>query len=212
MKQFDLSGMRFGNLKVIKLGDYYLDKSGDKRRKWICKCDCGNTKMALSNELKSGRIKSCGCLKHKPYHTTHGLSETRLYRIWGNMKSRCNNPKVDCYENYGGRGISICEEWANDFNKFYQWAMNNGYSDNLTLERINNDGNYMPSNCKWTTSKEQSRNKRVNVFITYNGRTMTQKDWSYELGGSPSLVSNRLRRGWSKEKAVSTPIQKRGEL
>jgi len=212
MKQFDLSGMRFGNLKVIKLGDYYLDESGHKRRKWICKCDCGNTKMALSHELISGRIKSCGCLKHKSYHTTHGLSKTRLYRIWSNIKSRCNNPRVDCYENYGGRGISICEEWANDFNKFYQWAMNNGYSDNLTLERINNDGNYMPSNCKWTTSKEQSRNKRVNVFITYNGRTMTQKDWSCELGGSPSLVSNRLRRGWSKEKAVSTPIQKRGEL
>lgn len=212
MKHLDLTGMRFGRLQVIKLGDYYLDGYGQKRRKWICKCDCGNTKMALSSELKSGRTKSCGCLKHESCHTTHGLSKTRLYRIWDNMKSRCNNPKVNCYENYGGRGISVCKEWMDNFESFYKWSMENGYSDNLTLDRIDNDGNYMPSNCKWTTTKEQSRNKRVNVFITYNGKTMTQKDWSIELGGSASLVPNRLRRGWSEAEAVSTPLYKRGEL
>lgn len=209
MKQIDLSGKRFGKLQVIKLGEYYLDGCGCKRRKWLCKCDCGNTKMALSSELRSGKTKSCGCLKHEAYHTTHGLSKTRLFSIWSNMKSRCTNPNVASYKNYGERGIFVCEEWMNDFESFYKWSMSSGYADSLTLDRINNDGNYEPSNCRWATREEQRLNRKDVKYLTFNGKTLTQKEWGLELGGGETLIECRLLRGWSLEKALTTPPRKR---
>ena len=208
MKSQNLIGCRFGKLVVNELSAPQLDSDGSRRKLWICICDCGNKKIARSHDLTSGRVKSCGCLKHEAYYKTHGLSKTRLFRIWGNMKSRCTNPNVACYKHYGGRGISVCDEWLNDFESFYKWAISNGYADNLTLDRIDNDGNYEPSNCRWATVKEQRLNRKDVKYLTFNGKTLTQKEWGLELGGGESLVEGRLLRGWSLEKALSTPPRK----
>ena len=207
-KQQDLSGLRFGRLQVIKLGDFYVDGCGTRRRKWICKCDCGNTCEVLSSPLKSGRTKSCGCLIHESSNSTHNLSGTRLYRIWQAMKNRCFNSKCPYYKHYGGRGIAVCEEWKNNFEMFYEWAMANGYKEDLTIDRINNDGGYEPNNCRWATRKQQQLNRRNIKFLSFNGKTLTQKEWGLELGGGVSLVENRLLSGWSLEEALSTPVRK----
>lgn len=205
MRSQNLIGCRFGRLVVNELSAPQFDTDGNRRKLWVCTCDCGNKKMVRTHNLTSGRVKSCGCLKHDAYHTTHGLSNTRLFRIWGGMKTRCTNPNVDSYKNYGGRGISVCEEWSRDFENFYIWAMANGYSDSLTLDRIDNNGNYEPSNCRWATYREQRLNNRSVKLLTFNGKTLTQKEWGLELGGGESLIEGRLLRGWTLEKALSTP-------
>lgn len=152
-------GERFGNLTVIeKLGC----KNGHKTMV-RCRCDCGNIKDVWIEHLKSGHTKSCGCYR-KQYvsdkNTTHNLRYTRLYRIWLGMKARCYCKSQKGYKYYGGKGIEICEDWKNDFLKFYNWAMQNGYSDSLTIDRIDSDKNYEPSNCRWVTYYEQEHNKK----------------------------------------------------
>lgn len=132
----------------------------------------------------------------------HGLSQSGLHRTWRHMKTRCMNKKSPDYHNYGGRGISICDEWKNNFQSFYDWAMASGYAANLTIERINNDGNYEPSNCRWATKAEQTRNRRNVVKLSYNGRTLSCAEWSAELGLSPGTVNNRLHKGWSVEECL----------
>lgn len=135
------------------------------------------------------------------YHL-HGLRNSRLYRIWTNIKTRCYNAKDPHYSRWGGRGIVMCDEWKDDFKSFYDWAMSNGYSDDLTIDRIDNDGNYEPSNCRWVTAKEQSKNKRNVRFITYNGKTQTIPEWTKELGLGKETIRERLKRGWSDEEAL----------
>ena len=140
--------------------------------------------------------------------TTHGLSGTRIYKVYRGMVDRVTNPNRDNYSRYGGRGIKICDKWLdkdNGFINFYKWAMDNGYADDLTIDRKDVNGNYEPSNCRWVTFKEQQNNRTDSRFITYKGETKTATEWSEALGGSRNLVEERLKLGWSIEKAVTTP-------
>lgn len=174
----DLTGQKFGRLTVRE-----RLRSDEKRGGviWLCDCECGNTIEVLTKRLTSGNTKSCGCLK-KEMHKTHGLSDTRLYKIWMKTRYKCNNPNNKRYKDYGGRGIKICDEWANDFISFYKWSMENGYEDNLTIDRIDVDGNYEPSNCRWVDNDVQAHNKRLDKLYTYNGKTLSVRDWCKEIG------------------------------
>lgn len=203
----DLTGMRFGRLTVI-------EKAEDKNKQimWRCKCDCGNEKCVSSGNLRSGCTKSCGCLHDevaKISKKTHGMSKTRIYRIYKEMYARCYSPKRPEYPDYGGRGIAICDEWLdeeNGFMNFYNWAMANGYADNLTIDRINKDGNYEPSNCRWATAKEQARNTRNTVFLTYKGETKSVPEWSEIIGISKDTLTYRKRSGWSDKDCIEIPV------
>ena len=136
--------------------------------------------------------------------------KTRLYNIWSHMCERCNNPNFVYYERYGGRGISVCSEWLGNYDAFREWALSNGYKDNLTLERKDNDGNYCPENCKWATPKEQANNRRSNRLLSFNGETHNIEGWCKIVGLPRHIVDGRLRRGWSVEKTLTTPVLTKG--
>jgi hypothetical protein len=154
----NLSEQRFGRLVARE-----RVKHNGSFGYWRCLCDCGNEVVVRTERLTHGITKSCGCLNRKlvtQRNTIHGLRYTRLYRIWNGMKQRCFNQNHPRYDDWGGRGISVCDEWKNDFRLFYDWAMNNGYQENLSIDRVDNDGDYEPHNCRWSTTKEQNQNKR----------------------------------------------------
>lgn len=137
--------------------------------------------------------------------TTHGQAHSRIYNIWSNMKQRCYNEKSQAYHSYGGRGIIVCSEW-HDFNNFYKWAISHGYSDNLTIDRINVNGNYEPSNCRWISRAEQNKNRRDNVWLTYRNETYLQSEWEKIKGYKRGVIGNRLKRGWSVEQAITISV------
>ena len=158
MRVTDLAGHRFGYLTVIKrIGSRWGHSL------WECKCDCGESCKRTPNQLTQNDKVSCGCMTKNSQHFAnfrHGGTGTRLYRIWKAMKTRCTNPNVPYFQYYGGKGIAVCEEWQNDFQSFFGWSMANGYSDGLTIDRINGDGDYSPENCRWVTMTVQNRNKK----------------------------------------------------
>lgn len=196
----DLTGKRFGRLLVLGRDE---TKAKDGHGRWMCQCDCGNTVSVRSNNLASGHTKSCGC--YKLMRTTkHGQSKSRLYNIFNKMVSRCYDEKFKQYNDYGGRGIRVCDEWLYSFQSFYEWAIANGYSDELTIDRINVNGDYAPNNCRWSTRKVQSNNTRRNVYYTYNRKTKTIAEWSAVTGINYNTLRARLQRyGWSIGKALS---------
>ena len=175
----DLTGQKFGRLTVIGIDE----SRNTKKTYWICQCDCGNISSHRSDGLLAGTIKSCGCYKSEQdairvaKNHKHKQSGTRLYNIWLGMKSRCYNTNDPVYKNWGGRGVTVCDEWKNDFACFYEWAIENGYNDKLTIDRIDNDGNYTPDNCRWASQKQQSRNRRSNIEITIGNETKTLIEW-----------------------------------
>lgn len=204
----DLIGERFGRLIVIEENG----RNKSRQKMWLCRCDCGNEKEVPTSYLTSGDTTSCGCYRKecelknlskfwgKP--RTHGLSKTRIYQIWADMKDRCNNNKNQFYKNYGGRGIKVCDEWTTDFMNFYNWAMENGYKEELTIDRINVDGNYEPNNCRWATWKLQANNKRTSRKITIYGKTKTAYEFEKQYGISAHVLIDRYDKGYRDDKLI----------
>lgn len=194
--------MKFGRLLVVS------ENGRTKHSKvlWHCMCDCGNTTSVPSGSLVNGNSKSCGCLRIEAI-TSHGASYTPEYNILSQIKQRCNNSNAEWYSSYGGRGITICDRWNDSFENF---IADMGYrpSDDLSIERINNDGNYEPGNCKWGTGTEQQNNRRNNVIVNYKGKNYTLTEICKELNVLYATVQTRLSRGWSIEEALETDVQK----
>ena len=205
---YQLDGMRFGRLTVKCRAS---SPNGTRNSYWYCVCDCGNTTITKGISLVSGKTKSCGCYirditaQRNRDNANGRYRNERLYRIYYGMKTRCYNETEEAYIRYGKRGISICDEWKNDFFKFQEWALSTGYQDDLTIDRINNDGDYEPSNCRWADAKTQSNNRRGVRLISYNGDTHTVSEWSDILGFPKSILYSRLSNGWSVDDAFTVP-------
>ena len=200
-ERIDITGNKYGRLTVLG-----FSHSKNRKSYWLCRCTCGKEKVIYGNSLKSGDTTSCGCLgkEHRIESITkHGMKNTRLYRVWGNMLARCYIESSSRYYRYGARGITVCEEWRNDFTTFYEWAMANGYADDLTIDRIDTNGNYEPSNCRWATRKEQMNNYSGNIYLEYNGVRKTVAEWAEETGLNVGTIRSRLKRGWSAEKTLT---------
>lgn len=197
-KLIDIVGQRYGRLLVVG----FIERR-NKHSIYKCLCDCGREVEASSNILRVGKKKSCGCYNSeliKTRSTTHGLTMHPLFRTWCDMKNRCYYVKHNRFLNYGGKGIKVHEPWLNFIN-FYNWATNNGWEKGLTIDRIDNNKNYEPNNCKFSTIKQQNRNRTTCKYIEYNGQKMTIVEWSEKLNIPYGTLQSRLKRGWSVEKA-----------
>lgn len=206
-KFIDLTGQKFGKLTV----DKYVGKDKWGHSRWSCKCDCENETIVLGKNLKRGNVKSCGCLVLKHGHTRTG-KQSKTYMAWHDMLQRCNNPNKINYKDYGGRDkpITVCERWSNKEMGFKNFLEDVGkIPKNLTIDRINNEGNYEPNNWKLSTMVEQSKNKRNNIMIPLDGKFLCLKDYCKEKNLNYNTISNRINEsGWSIEKALNTPIRK----
>lgn len=201
MKFIDLTGKKFGKLTVIKRVENICGRSA-----FLCRCDCGEKLIVKGFLLKKGITKSCGCLRRKvakenldiahranqKYKLKNFSLNKKIYMAWLNMKNRCCNKNSKNYKNYGGRGIKVCKEWLNDFESFYEWAINNGCEQGLSIDRINNNGDYTPSNCRWSDMKTQSRNRRTNHLLTINNETHCLIEWSEKLNTSVTTLKNKF--------------------
>lgn len=199
----DLHGGRFGRLTVLSRAGSY--KKGNIV--WLCRCDCGNELPVLGQRLRVGKTRSCGCLNKeliKQRLTIHGKTGCRLFRIWAGIKTRCLNHNARMWPRYGGRGVSICAQWLESFSAFEEWAISAGYADNLSIDRIDNDGNYEPSNCRWATKKQQARNTSRNVRFDDGSLVIDAADASHV---KMATVRTRVRKqGMSLEEATRRPV------
>ena len=195
----DLTGKRFGMLTVDK-------KAGVTNNKtmWLCKCDCGNTTVVPTAYLNNGHTKSCGCGNSK-FHTSHGMSRSHTYTVWHGMMTRVSdNPSSQGYKNYGSRGVTVCERW----HKFENFLADMGECpEKMSIDRIDVNGNYEPSNCRWATQKQQMNNTRSNHIITFNGKSMTIQQWSDYIGIPGQTLRTRIKRGWSIEDALTKKVR-----
>lgn len=191
-------GERYGMLVCI-------GKDPDKdERYYLYKCDCGNIKSIIQDNVKRGATKSCGCYqRNHPSHTTYGFSHTRIDNIYRGMIGRCYCTSNSSYKKYGGAGIEVCDEWKNDKTKFFEWAFSHGYTESLTLDRIDGSKGYSPDNCRWATYKEQNNNRRSNRYLEAFGKKKTIAEWSDELGIPYDRIWRRLHYGWDAERALS---------
>lgn len=195
-------GVPDSRLTVVERVEDYVSPQGKRCTRLRCACECGNEIIDLLSKIKTGKKISCGCTKERN-------KGTRLYSIWSGMKTRCYNPNATYYSEYGGRGIKMCDEWRNDFLSFKQWALNNGYQDDLTIDRLNNDKNYEPSNCRWATMETQGNNRRTNLIITYNEESHTLSEWSRITGIKVITLWDRLNLlGWTVEKALTEKVKR----
>ena len=219
-KMIDISNQRFGRLVAIEPAG--TSKKG--RMMWKCICDCGNIAIVDGQYLRRGDTKSCGCrrydtsqlepYRHKPHRKSNaeyvprydGYVKPVLYDVWTGMKDRCYNTRNRSYKVYGGKGIRVCEEWFEDFQVFNDWAVASGYETGLSIDRIDNDGNYCPENCRWVTPIEQANNKSNSHKIMYNGETHTIAEWSRISGMNYDLIKSRIYRGWSADEVFETPL------
>lgn len=206
----DLTGQRFGRL-VVESSER-VKKNGKSHVYWICQCDCGNRTKVKAIYLTRGETASCGCLSKEILtnrNKSHGLSDTRQYSIWKDMIKRCENPNHAAHRYYFDKGIKVCDEWRNDFRNFYDWSISAGYQEDLTIDRIDTNGNYEPSNCRWVSMKRQGNNKTNNRIIEFKGLRRTTAEWA-DITGIPSgTIRARIDKyKWSVEKALTTPVKK----
>ena len=199
------AGDRYGQLTVTQEVEPHIRPCGRRRRKVACECDCGEQTVVLLQSLRNGDNVSCGGWCKKDRQTTHGASKTRTFQTWHSMRSRCLNSRHRAYPSYGGRGITICQRWLDSFEAFREDM--GEHPDNMSLDRIDNNGNYNPSNCRWASRSEQQRNTRNNHMITYNGITKCLPDWADKTGICSSTIRSRLRiLGWTVADALTTPL------
>jgi hypothetical protein len=199
VRGIDITGVRFGRLTVL-----YRIPNRDRGRYWRCRCDCGIEKDIRANSLKSGAVVSCTCYQREcatKAKTTHGLGRTPEFNAWFSLVNRCTDPESRAYASYGGRGITVCERWRTSVENFYE-DMGPRPSPTHSIDRIDNDGPYSPENCRWATKTEQGNNRRTNVFLTHNGKTMTIAQWSQELGINNATLKSRVQHGWPIEDAL----------
>lgn len=199
-QRMDLTGLRFGRLTALERTVVF---QGKPRTAWVCMCDCGCEVTVVQDNLTSGRTRSCGCLaKELLSHRqkTHGESESRLYGIWLAMRRRCNLPTSTAYMDYGGRGINVCDAWNDSFEAFRDWANSSGYASDLTIDRVDVNGDYDPSNCRWVDVKTQSNNRRSCVWITIDGETHNLSQWCEIYNLPYKRIHNRYRNGWPVDK------------
>lgn len=205
-----LTGQKFGKLTVIEYAGYEFDAGNRAQHLWKCACDCGGEKIVQARLLLSGHCKSCGCIPHLPKNITwikHHLTDTPLYNVWKSMKGRCYTKSNSAYKHYGARGITVCEEWKKDFTAFYKWAIANGYDPNkpgreCTLDRIDVNGNYEPSNCRWATMITQANNKTDTVLREFQGEMLTTRQISEITGVPYRTIKGRIDQGFSIYEAV----------
>jgi len=197
----DLAGVRFGRLTVVDRAENLKDW----KTAWNCKCECGNEKVIRGSDLKNGKTTSCGCYMNErriARSITHCMSKTRQYKIWRGIKERCNNSNNPSYKYYGGRGIKICSEWVDSFENFWD-DMKESYSESLSIDRIDVNGNYEKLNCRWATDKEQANNTTLNRNVEYMGKTHTIMEWSALVSIHFNTLRKRLNYGWSVEEAFT---------
>jgi len=198
------TGDVFGKLAFVRAEGSVVGRNGRKEHRSLFKCECGKEKSMVTFRVVSGASRSCGCVNKGD---GHGLSGTKIYLVWNGMKTRCSNPNKEGSQHYFDRGIKVCDEWVQSFSAFHLWAIASGYREGLQLDRINNNGNYEPENCRWVTPAVNSNNRRDNRWVEHNGDKLPLGEAVTKYGGGVNydMVYSRIRKGWSFSDAVSTP-------